>query len=55
MSEYNTKITYYKNGELDRRRTAIAHSKFYARMMSDNLIIRINHAKVSSRPIQPTE
>lgn len=55
FNEYNTKITYYKQGELDRWRTAKSYSKYYAKIMVDNLITRINHEKVFSRPNQPTE
>lgn len=53
MNEYNTKITYYKEGNLDFKRTFIAYSKFFAAQRAK---IAINHLKTriySERLSQP--
>ena len=42
MNEYNTKITYYHLGDLQRWKTIKAHARFYLAYYAKLLVLSIN-------------
>lgn len=53
MNEYNTKITYYTNNELNIKKTLKAYAKFYAKQYAIIIVSTIKRKVYDERVFTP--